>query len=96
MQAVVLLLIFGVVIFTSYHLLRSAAFAVCAIPKSSYIRCSSALTLFLAIGVCFIKVVFIIFTILYSVGAGWRFISSRLILLTWYFNACTLVVPKSS
>ena len=39
MQAVVLLLIFGVVIFTSYHLLRSAAFAVCAIPKSSLQFC---------------------------------------------------------
>ena len=35
MQAVVLPLILGVVVFTSYHLLRSAAFALCFIPKSS-------------------------------------------------------------
>ena len=35
MQAVVLPLILGVVCFTSYHLLRSAAFALCFIPKSS-------------------------------------------------------------
>ena len=35
MQAVVLPSILGVVCFTSYHLLRSAAFALCFIPKSS-------------------------------------------------------------
>ena len=34
-HAVVLPLILGVVCFTSYHLLRSAAFALCFIPKSS-------------------------------------------------------------
>ncbi len=34
-HAVVLPLILGVVVFTSYHLLRSFAFAVCFIPKSS-------------------------------------------------------------
>ena len=31
-----------------------------------------------------------------GISAGWRFISSRLILPTWYFNACTLSVPNSS
>lgn len=34
-HAVVLPLILGVVCFTSYHLLRSFAFALCFIPKSS-------------------------------------------------------------
>ena len=96
MQAVVLPLILGAVSFISYHLARSAAFAVFWIPKSSYIRCSSVLALLLGMSVCLGNTVSIIFTILYSLGSRICFVNSRRIFPTWYFNACTLSVPNSS
>lgn len=95
-HAVVLPLIFGDVIFTSYHLARSVAFAVCWIPKLSYIFCSSVLTLLFAMDTCLAKVSFTILTILRSTGTDHRFVNSLRMLPTWYFNAYTLAVPNSS
>lgn len=95
-QAIVLQSILGAVSFTSYHLERSDAFAVRFIPNVSYIRCSSAFILFLDMAVCLGKVVFIIFTILYSSPTDRFLTNSLLILLTWYLSACTRLTPSFS